>query len=634
MRAIPWFVWEVETGVCFAFSDSLVSPEEESDDVRLHAGTVEPRQRRGVMSTVETVGIRKSKPITPSSLVNVRVWLVPALVLLAIYCFHFRFYQSYFPYGDDPALFNASDGNPAKWFTEGFSKYFVVYPEWNVPRTDFLRPGVNLIVRLNHTLFGDHYFLYFATFYFAQFLVCVLAVGLARQMGVKERWLYLIGLLIAINPAFWGEGLYSVAFQFDIWSGLFAILALYLIFREWYWLAILSLTLAVFTKEPALYAPVAAAASVYLIHRRRLLAVTMLLPLAAWACVWKLVFVGTPGGNYALQGDPKALLIKGSIQGILRWPTGLFDYHVVRSVLVEHSILAHLPDLLILLINLFLWGLLVAVGAYFARGVFATKPLSHQDRLILAVLIWLVGALSFGVLVGYHPRFGGSIYPLEIVICAVMFRRGTRLLTRSLSVLAIGSLTAAFLWNARVGMPPQVFSQLSSMRSLMDSLRGHQADVVYVLNSSRSDAAPSNIASLAGTPSEKVVILSEATGCLNDSQAGPPIMRQVGNAVHIVSVLPPCANYEFNGVHASIISQAFGGFLPRGHFATYSLPGGRITEHGLVHNSAIASVEMGRELDLELFPEEAKSYVILYYDWSNGKFMCAGAHCALSPETK
>ena len=159
------------------------------------------------MSMIGFAGIRKGKPIAKSSLVILRVSLVPALVLLAIYCFHFRFYQSYFPYGDDPALFNASEGNPAKWFSEGFSKYFVVYPEWNVPRTDFLRPGVNLIVRLNHTLFGDHYALYFATFYFAEFLVCVLVICLARQMGVNERWLYLIGLLATINPAFVGEGL-------------------------------------------------------------------------------------------------------------------------------------------------------------------------------------------------------------------------------------------------------------------------------------------------------------------------------------------------------------------------------------------------------------------------------------------
>src|SRR3984885_2088255 len=147
------------------------------------------------MSTVVSVRINKSKSIASSSLVILRVSLVPAFVLLALYCSQFRFYQSYFPYGDDPALFNASDGNPTKWFTEGFSKYFVVYPEWNVPRTDFLRPVVNLIVRLNHTLFADHYFLYFATYYFAQFLVCALVVSLARQMGVNERWLYLIGLL-------------------------------------------------------------------------------------------------------------------------------------------------------------------------------------------------------------------------------------------------------------------------------------------------------------------------------------------------------------------------------------------------------------------------------------------------------
>ncbi len=592
-------------------------------------------------ATPEFAGINKSKLVARFSLVALRALLVPALVLIAIYFFHFRFYQSYFPYGDDPALLHASEGNPARWFTEGYSKYFVVYPEWNVPRTDFLRPVVNLIVRLNHIFFGDHYALYFATFYFAQFLVCALAVFLAQRLGVNERWLYFIGLLAAINPAFIGEGLYSASFQFDLWCGLFTVLALYLILLERYGLAFLSLTFAVFTKEPALYAPVAAAVTVYLMNRRRLLAVTMLLPLAVWAWVWKFVFTGTPGGNYALQGDPKALLIKGSIQGFLRWPTGIFDYHVVRKILVEHSMLAHLPDLLVLLINLLLWSLLAALGAHFARAVFAARSLSEQDGLVLAVLIWLVGALSFGVLVGYHSRFGGSIYPLEIVLCAVIFHHSRPSLTRSFSALAIGLLAAAFLWNAHsmdpsddAIVPHHDSSQISTMRSLMDSLRRYRADVVYVLNSSRSDAAPSNIASLAGTPSEKVIVLSEATGCLNDSRAVPPVVRQVGEVVHIVSILPVCATYEFNGLTPSILAQAFHGILPRDHFATYSLPGGRITERGLVNHEAIASVEMGRELDLNLFPERAKSYVILYYDWSNGKFMCAGAYCSSSPETK
>jgi hypothetical protein len=246
----------------------------------------------------------------------------------------------------------------------------------------------------------------------------------------------------------------------------------------------------------------------------------------------------------------------------------------------------------------------------------------------------LVGALSFGILVGYHPRFGGSIYPLEILVYAGIFHRSTYRPAHSFSALAIGSLTAAFLWSAQLKVPHHEVSQVSSMRSLTDSLRRQRADVVYVLNSSRSDAAPSNIASLAGTSSEQVIILSEATGCLKDGRADPPEVRQVGRAVHIVSVLPACASYEFNGVSASIIAQAFGGVLPRDHLATYSLPGGRITEHGLVNNNAIASVEMGRELDLNLFPEEAKAYVILYYDWSSGKFLCTGPNCQPSQEAE
>jgi hypothetical protein len=586
-------------------------------------------------STPPSVGVTKSESIAKSFSAMLRVLLVPTVVLLAIYCFHFSFYRTYFPYGDDPALLHASGGNPTQWFTEGYSKYFVVYPEWNVARTDFLRPVVNLILRLNETFFGNHYLLYFASFFLAQFLVCALIVFLARRMGVKEPWLFFVGLLAAINPAFIGEGLYNISFQYDIWCGLFAVAALYLILRQWYGLAVLSLTLAVFTKEPGLYAPVAAAITVYLLHRRRLPAAIMLLPLLVWAWVWKFVFIGTPNGNYALQGNPATLLIKGAIQGFMRWPTGIVDAHVAWKILVEHSIAANVPGLFLLLINLFLWGVLLAAGVKFAKAALRASPLSEQDRLVLAVLIWLAGALSFGILVGYHSRFGGSIYPLEILACAVMVHSNRQRLSRGFSVAALGLLAAAFLWNAwdlessDDGIVPHLDSSpILTMRSLVDALQRHRADVVYVLNSTPADAAPSSIASLAGVPSEELIILSEAQGCLNDSRADRPMVEQVGNAVHIVSVLPACASYEFSGVPLSTIVPAFRGVLSRGQFATYSLPEGHVTESGSVNKSAIASIDPGKKLDLNLRPEEGKSYILLSYDWVNGKFMCAGANCA------
>jgi hypothetical protein len=58
------------------------------------------------------------------------------------------------------------------------------------------------------------------------------------------------------------------------------------------------------------------------------------------------------------------------------------------------------------------------------------------------------------------------------------------------------------------------------------------------------------------------------------------------------------------------------------------LPEGHVTEYGSVDKSTIASIDPGKKIDLTLRPEEAKSYIILYYDWVNGKFMCAEASCA------
>ena len=406
-------------------------------------------------------------------------------------------------------------------------------------RTDFLRPQVNLIVRLNEIFFGNHYFLYFASFYLAQFLICALMVRLARRVGVKQQWLFLVGMLGAINPAFIGEGPYSLSFQYDIWSGLFAVAAFYLILRQWYGLAVLTLTLAVFTKEPALYTPVAAAITVSLVHRRRLPAVLMLLPLLVWALVWKFVFVGTTHGNYALQGNPATLLIKGAIQGFIRWPTGIVDYHAVRKILFEHSIAAHLPDLLLLLINLFLWGVLLAAGVKFAKAALRSSPLSEQDRLVLATLIWLAGALSFGILVGYHSRFGGSIYPLEILVFAVMVQSSR---TRAFSVVALGLLAAVFLWNARApessddGIVPHRDSfPIFTMRSLWTLFSG-TGPMWFMCYFHAFGAAPSSIASLAGVPSEEIIFLTKRRAALR--WLADRLMQQVGSAVHIVSVFP------------------------------------------------------------------------------------------------
>ena len=271
-----------------------------------------------------------------------RPLLVSLLILIGIYLFHFQLYSHYVVFGDDPAVFAGSAGSPWQWITEGFSRYFIVYPEWTVPFTDFLRPASNLILRCEQIAFHQHYALYFAAFYFAQFLVCASVVVISYRFGVQGLWLILIGALSAISPAFLGLDLISVVFQFDVWCGLFALLALYLILdRRYYW-SIFFLLLAVFTKEPTLYAPMAACFTTYSQTRRKLISAAMLLPLVAWIAVRKFIFVGSARNVYALQSGTSQFLLS-LVKGITQWPSGILENLALKNILTERSISHQLP---------------------------------------------------------------------------------------------------------------------------------------------------------------------------------------------------------------------------------------------------------------------------------------------------
>ena len=96
---------------------------------------------------------------TATSVNIFRAMCVGLGTLTAILLVFARWYANYLPFSDDPAVIGASAGYPKDWFTSGFSRIFLAFPEWAVPSTDFFRPGVNAMLRLDHILFGNHYFL-------------------------------------------------------------------------------------------------------------------------------------------------------------------------------------------------------------------------------------------------------------------------------------------------------------------------------------------------------------------------------------------------------------------------------------------------------------------------------------------
>jgi hypothetical protein len=547
-----------------------------------------------------------------------------ALVLTAIYLFYIQIYRHYFPFGDDPAVFQASAGSPESWFTQGFSRYFMVYPEWRTPFTDFMRPGVNLIIHLNQIFFGHNYAGYFISYYGAQLLVCLVALLVAQHFGVPSRWLILVALTVAINPAFIGLGIQRAAFYFDVWCGLFAILSLYFILERRYGLAIVALTISLFIKETSLYAPIAAAITVYMCTRRKLVSACMLLPLALWALAWKYVFHGSSSGIYALPNQHKpGEFLQTLIQGFLIWPSGVFDEQVVRKILLNHSILPNLVEIILGALNLLLWCFFAAIAVQLLRPFLRGKDRDGKsDPELLSLFIWVIGALSFGILVGRQSRFGGSIYPLEVICCAVVYQRTPLPIAKKMAGVSIAAIAFSFLWSAQATIRQRDSSQSDSMRSLVTSLRKYNSDVIYVLNSPSAFSAPSAIEDLAGT-SSRIVVLSQFAGCPTAPWPKSAAVHRDQAKADIVSNLPPCAHYEFDGVDSAILARGFKANLSRGTFATYDFPDAKVTGHGLLSSSLITSIDMGKQLKIEIAPKADKTYTILYYDWPSGEYKSA-----------
>ena len=233
---------------------------------------------------------------------------------------------------DDPAFVSATLESPASWFTRGYLNYFHIYPEWGTRHTSLLlKPVTNAVGYLNYTLFGSSYALHFAVFFLMQFLGLLVFVRLLRDLDIPPLPAAGMALLFLFNPAFMNDGLICLACHFDVLAGVFALAAFLAAWRERYGIALMLLTLAVFTKESAVYAPLAAALSLMIWRRPPSMSALMMLPLPLWAAARFLAYgdVLDTGGT-AQPGQIAA--------GLSVWPTGLVTFAFRQSTGIVASL--------------------------------------------------------------------------------------------------------------------------------------------------------------------------------------------------------------------------------------------------------------------------------------------------------
>jgi hypothetical protein len=473
--------------------------------------------------------------------------------------------------------------------------------------TPLLKPVTNALGYLNYVLFGPHYGLHFAVFFGIQFLGLLVFVRLLRELSVPPLAMAGMALLFLFNPAFMNVGLTCLPCHFDVLAGVFALGAFLALWRELYWVAVLLLIFAVFTKESAVYAPLAAAASVLLWRRPPVLSALMALPLAFWA-----------GARFFVYGDifENAFASPSSqiATGLAIWPTGLVSYGFVQQLG------SSLPSGLQAIV--FTFFLVANIGLWIFLG-YATLAVTRNELeeprpkdLTAALLIWTLGALSFGVLAGFNARYGGSIYPfLYLFFAALMFNPKIRIPGKvSAGALLIFSavtlvqsareMRSALLWR----------SVVAPERALHDALAALPQDgrAVYVVNAPPLFASAPRYLNFAWSLNLRVVIINQFRGCAASKDAGA---TQFGAGdTGLLSVrIPDCAGFKFGSVTPRVLASGIGSAVKREGVGTYTFT------DGVTAATTATEFELGQALSIEMAPQPLEP-TFLGYDWNGADY--------------
>jgi hypothetical protein len=553
------------------------------------------------------------------------------LVLSALgFAMYWLRYHDYILVGDEPAVISESlNQSFIQWFSEGFSRYFVVYPEWFKPITNFSRPIMNLLPYLNYLIFERDFQSYYIIFYILQFCGAIIISYFMRVADVPTGPSLLFVALFLFSPAFINFGLVMIPYQFDVVASIFALAAFLALWKGLYYLTVIMLLLAVLTKETALFAPIAAAITVFVWTRRPALAALLFSPFVLW-CALRLTTYGTiSGGTYA--GAPGVWgAVTGLVKGIIVWPTGIIPGSggLLRLITVEVVQPRTVVYAGMVLFNGALWIYLIHSAWIIGKKYFASEKAPYLDdrfRLVTGLLIWTLGALGVCVVLGLvECRYGASVYAFLFLFLPVfLFGRWSRPLgtsTRWVSCSITLMLAIACVWNAITFFATDFvafMAETNRQRALYNALLALHSEgaTVYVVNAPGGMGSAPKYLTTAWNVGSSVVFVNQVLGCTDStSPRGDGLDRKPGGVLEVH--IPKCASYKFSNADDSVLAAGVQGILERPGVGTYHFTDGRIAGHWF-NNLGVPKIDFGQGLIIQFYDVNAP---ILAYNWNEGKY--------------
>ncbi len=532
---------------------------------------------------------------------------------------------------DDIALYETARAfDPVRWLTLGYSEFF------DAPGYHFIRPVSQLMMHLNGRLFGEAYGLYFLPYFLILGAGAGAAASLGRSLGLGPALALLAGAVVLLQPAVYGTALLFVSFQQDTIAGVLCLgAALALLHRVW-WAAVLLLTLAVFTKEVALFAPVSAALWALLVARRPAAALALLLPLALWAGarVWA---TGSVAGDAYTLARGLGGLVRGMARGLAIWPTGGPEIDTVKALVFglrdgDPAVLAERPLAALRI------GLNLALDALIALGVIGIAwrwqaarrhPADDGERRAreaeTLVALFALGAMGLLMLQAYHVRFAGVLHPflalliLRLAVAppwpAALLRPAATALGLAFLSVGLAASAEAFRAAARDTEP----AALAALRAAVEAEPPRPGGRILVAHAPVTGSVPRWIRRHWERP-EELVFLDNFFRCRRAPDAPAPEIARQGDELRLSLGYPPCATMLLHWSTSRVaVARERGAVreLADGTAIHYALPEARVVTG--VGAGATPDIDLGRRIEAR-FPAGAFDR-ILVLDWESGRYV-------------
>lgn len=467
------------------------------------------------------------------------------------------------PRGDELALLAASQRLSTAWFTEGFSHYFTVYPEWTPPYTEYLRPVANLLYWLFRpgSEWGFRAQLLTVN-YGAHALVAGLVAGLVHgPMGQSGSKAILAALLVALSPAFWSTPmLVQPAFAMEAVACALCLGAVWAGERRLAW-ALAALTFAVMTKESAL--PVVAALALSALIRRTWAAAAGAIGvLLAWVA-WRAAVFGGVGSAHALLipfgpvREAWSLLTTVGASAAQHNEMGVRETYILVAVTALTVVLASSTTAL-------------ALGLYHSRQLGrGTGPAMHWAT-------WPTGVACsalYLLVTDVHLRYG---YILIVLLVLWIFSWRAPVVWRGGWLLAavLTPVTAAGL--ARIDLAPmrQEFEDVRLLLGTLRRLPPQGPPIYWAADHVGAYAGPDRVAALAGLtrPLIKLSSIAHRCGAEQWTQVRTEL-APLADGLSVSTRLPDCARFVFEGSRLSGEQFDREGRIRRNAVLSYEMPG-------------------------------------------------------------